>query len=279
MTYTVTGLGGCSNATDTRTVTVNPLPSSYNVIGTGQICNGIASPITLSGSQTGINYKLETVTFAYSGSVISGTGSSLTFIPPSTPTGIYTIKATNTLTGCVRVMTGSVTTSISTNPTLTISSQTNISCFGGNDGAVTIVASAVTGSYYYSFSGGVSQLNDGVFTAKSAGIFSITATDASTGCVGAISVTLNQPASLQSATIAYTEIACVGNIVTLTATGGTSGYMYNWNGTGFVSSNTLAVTTSRTNTLVVKDSKGCISTATISTIVTFNAKPVPVIAG
>ena len=278
-TLSISDANGCL-ASATTSVIINPMPAIFNVTGIGSICSGVASPIQLSGSVLGVNYKLKTNSFAYFGSTLAGTSGVLAFTPPSTPLGTYFIEATNTLTGCVSQMNGTVTTIIATNPTLSISSQTNVSCKGGNDGAVTVLASTGSGSYNYTFDGGTAQPS-GTFTGKSAGTYSIVATDANTGCNASLNVTFTEPSSLPSATVASSGIACAGNTITLTAiaTGGTAGYTYNWNGTGFVSSNTLAVTTSGVNTLVIKDSKGCISTATVSTTVTFNALPVPVITG
>ncbi|PWK17484.1 SprB-like repeat protein, partial [Arcicella aurantiaca] len=278
-TYTVTVTDGNSCvATATTAVVINPLPTVYNVTGNPSICSGVASPITLSGSTVGVNYKLTASGFG--GSVLAGTGSALIFTPPANILGTYTIEATNTVTGCKSIMNGSITTVNATNPTLSVTSQTNVSCKGGNDGTVTVLASTGSGSYNYSFNAGTVQ-SSGTFAGNSAGTYAVVANDITTGCKASINVTITEPASLPSATVASSGIACVGNTITLTATatGGTAGYTYNWNGTGFVSSNTLAVTTSGINTLVVKDSKGCTSTETVSTTVTFNALPVPVIAG
>ena len=266
-------------ATATTSVVINPLPTIYTVSGTGVICSGIASPITLSGSTVGINYKLAAIGFF--GSVLAGTGSALVFTPPSNILATYTIEAINAATGCKVLMAGSVSTINATNPTITITAQTNVSCFGGNNGSVTAVASAGSGTYTYTFNGGISQPT-GVFSGKTAGTYPIVATDTNTGCIGSINAVITQPATLPSVTVASSGIACVGNTVTLTATatGGTgTTYMYNWNGTGFVSTPTLAVTSTSTNTLVVKDVNGCTSSTVLSTTVTFNTPTPPTIAG
>ena len=278
-TVTITDANGCV-ATAITSVMINPSPSAFLVTGTGAICNGVSSPITLSSSETEVNYNLKVVSLAYNGSVISGTGSTLSFIPPASPTGIYTIEATNMVTSCKRVMSGSVETSISTNPLLSVTSQTNVSCLGGSDATVTIVASLGSNSYNYTFNGETSQ-GTGVFTGKSAGTFPISAIDVNTGCVGTTNVTITEPTSLPNVTVTSSGIACLGNTVTLTATAidGTAGYTYNWNETGFVASNSLPVTTSGVNIVTIKDSKGCISAATVSTTVTFNPLPVPIITG
>lgn len=266
-------------ATATTAVVINPLPTIYTVSGTGVICSGVASPIILSGSTVGINYNLTAI--GYEGSILAGTGGVLTFTPPANILTTYTIEAINPVTGCKVSMIGSVTTANATNPMVTITAQTNVSCFGGNDGIVTAVASAGSGSYTYTFNGGITQPT-GVFSGKIAGTYPIVATDMNTGCTGSVSTVIIQPVSLPSATVATSGIACIGNTVTLTATatGGTgTSYRYNWNGTGFVSTPTWAVTDTNTNTLVVKDVNGCTSTTVSSTMVTFNMPTPPAISG
>ena len=283
-TYTVTALTDANTCagtslTGSAAVIVNPLPTVYGISGTGSICNGISSPITLSNSTIGVNYKLKTASFPYTGSVVAGTGAAITFTPPASPLGTFTVEATNATTGCVAQMSGSVTTIISTNPVVSLVSQTNVSCKTGNDGAVTISASAGTGTYNYTFNNGTPQGN-GTFTGKAAGTYPLTAIDANTGCTGSINVTITEPASLPSATVAQSGTACVGNTITLTAipAGGTPSYTYSWNGGTFSTTATFAVTASGTYILDVKDSKNC-SITQVSTTVSFNAVPTPTITG
>lgn len=250
-----------------------------NVSSTGSICSGVASSITLSGSTVGIIYKL--MATGYDGSVLAGTGSPLTFTPPANILATSTIEATNTVTLCKALMTGSIATTNPINPTVTITAQNNVSCFGGNNGSVTAVASAGSGSYTYTFNGRTSQPT-GVFSGKTAGTYPIVAMDANTGCIGTVSAVITQPTSLSSDIVATSGIACVGNTVTLTttATGGTgTTHMYNWNATGFVSSSTLAFTSTSTNTLIIKDVNGCTSSAVSSITVTFNTPTPPTISG
>jgi hypothetical protein len=50
MTYTVTGTGGCPSVSETRTVTVNALPSAGTLSGAQAICVGGNSTFTSSVS-------------------------------------------------------------------------------------------------------------------------------------------------------------------------------------------------------------------------------------
>jgi hypothetical protein len=98
------------------TVTVYALPTAYSVTGGG--CPGDSGAIIgLSNSQTGKSYELWLDTgFGPSdtGLAVSGTGSTISFSPQSTP-GSYTVVATDGTTHCTANMTGSVTVNASPN--------------------------------------------------------------------------------------------------------------------------------------------------------------------
>ncbi len=101
---------GC---TSYQTVTVVPLPIVYTVGGGGNYCDhGTGVHITLSGSNTGVNYML------YRGStavgMFAGTGASLDF-GLQTVAGTYHVTATSTLTDCSITMAGSVAVIIDPN--------------------------------------------------------------------------------------------------------------------------------------------------------------------
>jgi len=92
----------------TATFVVKPLPAAYTVTGGGSFCSGGAGlHIGLSNSDSGISYQLYLGT-ATVGSAMPGTGSSLDF-GLKTAGGVYTIVATNTVSGCTKNMTGSQT--------------------------------------------------------------------------------------------------------------------------------------------------------------------------
>ena len=101
ISYTLSA--GCS-ALDV--VTVNPLPAVYTITPTGgTYCEGGAGdPIGLNGSEVGVSYLLY-----YDSSVagyLAGTGLPLNF-GMLTVAGTYTVRATNSTTGCISAMFGS----------------------------------------------------------------------------------------------------------------------------------------------------------------------------
>ncbi|HLO55670.1 MAG TPA: PKD-like domain-containing protein, partial [Saprospiraceae bacterium] len=95
----------CTGNPITFTITVNPSPTVFTVSGGGTKCttdDGLA--ITLSGSQTGVNYQLQ-LNGGNVGAPIAGTGAALNF-PVQSTAGTYTVVATNATTGCTNNMTG-----------------------------------------------------------------------------------------------------------------------------------------------------------------------------
>ena len=97
------------------TVSINPLPTAYNVTGGGAYCSGGAGmPVGLSNSQSGVNYQLQLN--GVGGATDPGTGLSLTY-GSQTNAGTYTVLATNASTMCSSNMTGNVTVSINPLPT------------------------------------------------------------------------------------------------------------------------------------------------------------------
>ena len=91
-------------------VTVNPIPSSYNVTGGGNYCaGGTGSVITLNGSDVGISYRLYNDTSFIAAQ--NGTGSALLY-GPYTAIGTYTVFAVNSMTGCYNAMSGAATIGI-----------------------------------------------------------------------------------------------------------------------------------------------------------------------
>lgn len=96
-----TAPNGCYTA---AIITVNLVPTSYSVTGGGTYCPGSACPtISLSNSQTGVNYSL------YNGasfvSSVAGTGSALS-LGAQCSAGTYTVAAIAAIGGCSAAFTG-----------------------------------------------------------------------------------------------------------------------------------------------------------------------------
>lgn len=147
-------------------------------------------------------------------------------------------------------------------PTISITSFTNVSCNGGNNGVATALASG-TGTFTYSWGHGPVTPTA---TNLSAGVYTVSATDQA-GCVASTSVTISQPAAL-TVTIIPTNPKCFGSVDgggLAAANGGTAPYTYAWTSTGggAPSSNPLGA---GNYGLTVTDGNGCIVTSSMSLV-------------
>lgn len=206
-TYTSTATNpstGCiSNMTGTASVGTNPLPSVYTLTtpdGTSFCAGGTGFHIGLSSSSTSINYEVF-IGGTGSGVTLAGTGSSLDF-GTFTTGGTYSIKATNPITGCVNLMSGTPTIVINPLPASQTVSGGGSYCSGGT-GAHIYLNSSNTGIDYQLFVGSTAtgsavsgtggMLDFGPYTI--AGTYTVVATNATTGCTqnmsGSATISMN----------------------------------------------------------------------------------------
>ncbi|MDO9375185.1 MAG: T9SS type A sorting domain-containing protein [Ferruginibacter sp.] len=122
---------GCVNSTRTLVkVTVGAFPTAFTVNGGGSYCTGSAGvALSLSGSETGVNYQLK-LNGVNTGTAVAGTGAGLSFGLQSA-IGTYTVTATNATSGCINPMTGSKDITQKTRPTAAISG-TQLICNGSS---------------------------------------------------------------------------------------------------------------------------------------------------
>jgi len=166
-------------------------------------------------------------------------------------------------------------------PTIT---QTNVSCYGGNNGTAMVTSvNCGTPPYTYSLNGGTAQ-NDSLFSGLTAGTDTIIITDHNGIIYYPISITITQPPLL----IAYadTNIAiCFGSNAQLHASTnytGTDTLTYNWSPSAGLSNDTIPdpianPSATATYTVSVSTSSGC--TASASVTVNVNSNPTPIITG
>ncbi|MCK9399076.1 MAG: T9SS type A sorting domain-containing protein [Bacteroidales bacterium] len=131
----ITGTDNGSN------LTVNPLPTvTYTLTATpSTIYNGSSSTLSLSGSQTGVNYQLRIVTTPV-GSAVAGTGSAISFAPVSPgSTTTYNVLATNATTGCSVQQTSTATVTVLS--TCITTHPSNVTICSGAGTSFSVVAS------------------------------------------------------------------------------------------------------------------------------------------
>lgn len=139
------------------------------------------------------------------------------------PVGSYSVTITDNH-NCSTTATASISQPTALNVN---GNATNISCYGRNDGAVSISVSGGTEPYDYQWNGQTAEANP---TNLSAGNYSLVVTDANT-CTAAFSATITEPDELV-AIPNITPITCAGAddaVLSASATGGTGTYaQYFW---------------------------------------------------
>ncbi len=221
--YTVqatnTSTGCVANMFGSAVVNMNLLPDgTHNVLGGGGYCSGgTGSDINIDGSDGGVNYQLYIGTSPI-GIPRGGTGSGIDFLYYTTP-GTYTVKATNAVTGCSIMLTGSVNISVNPLPALhTVTGGGNF-CIGGSGADVMLNGSNSGVNYQLIRSGGIvttmagtgSPLDFGmVFVA---GTYTVIAIDGTTGCnrtmLGSAAVSVN--AAPDQYTVYGGGVLCAGD--------------------------------------------------------------------
>jgi hypothetical protein len=199
--------------------------------------------------------------------------------------GVYSNATTSTLniTGATTAMSGylyrcitsnatcstttvSATLTMST-PSVTLSSQTNVSCFGGSNGAASInAASGGIAPYSYNWTPG-NPTGDGTtaVTGLAANTYTVTTTD-NIGCQGSVNVIITQPTALSVTAASQSNVSCAGGsngaATVNIPTGGNGGYSYNWTPGNPSGDGTSSVTglTAGTWTCTVTDIVGCTAT-------------------
>jgi|GEM_PF-1954194 len=280
-----------SPMTGSVNVTINPLPAAFDVAGGGTICSGAAGlSITLSGSETGVNYTLVR-DGATNVETTAGTGAALSFTAQTTA-GTYTVVAANATTTCQQNMNGSAAIVVAPLPAIFNVSGGGTIC-AGDPGLVVALSGSETGVNYSlvrngsinveTIAGTGSALN---FTAQTtAGTYTIVAQNATTLCTAPMTgnAVINVNA-LPTATITGTTSVCSGTSANITVTfTGTGPWSFRYSdGTttspaipSFFNSITFPVTPTATTTytLVSVNDANCTGTVSGSAVVTVNTAP------
>ena len=264
-TLTVTGATVAMNGYLYRCIAYNPTISCFTNSNSATLT--VSSISTATGSQTSVSCFGGTngsasvtpsggiAPYSYSWSPSGGTGATASGLAA----GTYTVTVTdNILCTATRVYTITQPAAVVSGTTVV----TNVSCFGGTNGAINLTPTGGTGPYTFNWGGGITTEDR---TGLAAGTYSVIITDAN-GCTGTVSgITVTQPAAAVSGTTVVTNVACnagTNGAINLTPTGGTGPYTFNWGG-GITTEDRTGLAAG-TYSVIITDVNGC--TGTVSGI-------------
>lgn len=146
----------------------------------------------------------------------------------------------------------------------------NVSCFGGNDGFISIQVSGGTTPYSYSWTWSGSTSNQQNIDNLTADTYNLVVTD-NNSCTYSRSFVITEPAAPVEIAFANGDVSCFNGsdgFISLLVTGGTTPYDYYWsNSSSFVLSATgpnLTNLNADTYTVIVTDTLGCKDSASIT---------------
>ena len=161
-----------------------------------------------------------------------------------------------------------------------VSSQTNLSCYGVPNGSVTVAGSGGISPYTYTLNAGTPN-STGTFPNLAANSYTVVVKD-NNGCSVNVPVTITQPDQLIITSIGSNSPVCYGTTLLFTSvvSGGTGTLLYSWTGpNGFTATtqnasvNNISLGAAGTYSLKVTDGNGCIATGTNTVSATVNPLP------
>lgn len=261
----VTDANGCK---DSATVGISQpaFPLTVSTSPTAATCgaNGSASATGHGG----------TAPYTYNWGSAYPPGATITGIGPGTYTVVVTDSNGCTANGSVNV--------IHSGQNASITSKTNVKCFGANDGTTTLTV--VGGdSLLYGFLWSPGGQTTPTVNNLPAGVDTVFVTYIANGCVDTIYDTITQPTKIILTLSDTSTCSSTTASAKVTAVGGTPPYTYNWNTTPPQTTPTANLPNG-TFTVTVTDSYNCPATAveTVNALIlNVNFQPVPdtVLAG
>ena len=219
------------SATKTIYLYVDRIPNPTGS-GAGSICAGNARTLTLSGLNAS-----DSVVWSPSTGILSSTANTITVSPSATTTYTASVYTRTTTNGRIRLSCPTninFLVTVNNLPTMSISS-TQPTC--GNNGSLTSNITSGGGLYNFVWSNGGSTFNatNSTINTLAAGVYSVTATNTTTGCTVTDSRFLfPAPASpnvfLQSSAPATCGLN--NGTATVSTSGGTAPFNYAWSSGG-----------------------------------------------
>ncbi len=247
-TVTVTDANGC---TGSATATIGSNPGGTAVISSS---TNVTCAAAGDGTATVSMGAGATPPFTYAWTPTSQTTVTAINLGPAS----YTVAVTDG-NGCISTASVVITQPTVLSQTFT---TTNVSCFGGANGSITINASGGTPGYSYLWTPG--SLTTATITGITAGTYTCVFTDAN-GCQKTVTQAITQPAGMA---LSSTQVDATCNLAngsaTVTVGGGTGPYTYLWSDAAAQTTTTATGLPSNTYVVTVTDANSCTQTLSVT---------------
>jgi gliding motility-associated-like protein len=246
-TYYIMGTDAVSGCSDIKPVTVSVNSAiTVSFTQTNVMCNGASTgsiDITVSGG-------IAPYVYLWTGAGVAAGSEDQSNLSA----GNYSVLVTDA-NSCSSVLLPVTITEPATALTASVTAQTPVSVYGGNDGSVTVDGSGGTLPYLYKIDAGAYQVS-GIFTTLTAGAYTVTVEDANL-CTVAVPVLITEPPAPISGTITQqTNVNCFGassGSVTVAGTGGVTPYEYSLDAVTYQVSGTFGSLAAGSYTVTVRD--------------------------
>ncbi|MBS1644722.1 MAG: hypothetical protein JST36_06745 [Bacteroidetes bacterium] len=268
----------CNATTATPTVvSVNPLPApTISAGGATTFCGGDSVVLT-AGAITGVSYQ-----WNLNGTPIPTNGTSSSYVARTS--GSYTMTATNTTTGCQGTSNAVVVTA-NTIPTITLAPNGPITfCQGGSVTLSTSLGAGYTLVWNKNGSPIVPAVTSTSYVITTTGLYTVTATNTTTGCKATSAVTSVQVNALPDPSTLPTGNTpiCQNTTVTIGAVTVDTNMTYQWkvNGVAISGATSSSFTTGSagTYTLVVTNKVTGCQASSANIVITIVTPPTAIIA-
>ncbi|SHG56134.1 gliding motility-associated C-terminal domain-containing protein [Flavobacterium micromati] len=258
-TISIRDTNGC---TDTETIIIDEPLVATPAITALPTCANNDGVITMTGTGGPV---MGTYTYTIAPTAPSVVINNTTGVISGLPAGTYTITMTDTATPTPCTTTAEVTLSAAIPVTFT-TATTPALCVGDSNGTITVtlLPGNTNPDYTYAIIAGpqtVAAQSSNIFTGLLPGTYTIRV-NSGQGCSTDDANVVVAPATALTASAAFAaNTTCsTTTLITVTPTGGTPGYTYNFNSLGFTTDNTFTVNNgpiATITTIVVRDANGC----------------------
>jgi len=262
------------NMVGVYTVTVTDPINGCTASGTVNVISDITPPTITNGNPLTLTCQVTSgtisVTATPSSSSYLWTGPSIvsgasTSSPTVNMQGVYNVVVTNSANGCTSTSSTTVLSNI-ISPNLTMGPSMIIPC---NPHIVNISAISTTPSVTYNWTGPsvTNGNNTSTPTVNQPGLYTVVVTNPTNGCTSSGTVNVIPASTPVSSISDYTNVSCNGGAdgsATVTVSGGTPPYTYQWNDEHAQILPTAINLNSNTWSVVVTDASGCTSSSVVT---------------